>query len=179
MLLVGSPEQGYLEAASRGRNLGTKAWTVVFHAPVDFEDRITQLEKEVKHLKADANTDAVYLGKPEVMDLASQVLLFAATEQPCIPSQASCFTDMHRKSKPALSSFVNDLGYMSPSSFASLADEFSTSRSRTLHFASWDSLADAEANCLKFITRHPDLRNECRKECVVLDSFHLIKQHFI
>ena len=32
---------------------------------------------------------------------------------------------------------------------------------------------------LEFVSRHPDLRNECRRECIVLDSFHLIRQHFI
>ncbi len=178
VLLLASPEQAFFGAAPPGCSLGTRDWTVVFHDPVVSEDRIARLEEEVRDFKASASKDAVYLGKPEVVNLASQVLLFAVGEQPRPSSNASYFTNLSKQNDPSLSSFANDLGIMSASSFANLADGIITRRNNTLHYADWDSLEAAVGKCLKFVSRHSALRTECRRECVVLDSFHLIRQHF-
>jgi len=121
---------------------------------------------------------AVHLGKPKVVNLASQILLFAVQEQPSPPSNACYFTHLSKRNDPSLSSFANDLGIMSASSFAHVADEIITRRNTTLHYADWDSLEAAVDQCLAFVSRHSALRTECRKECVVLDSFRLIRQHF-
>ena len=181
VFLVPSPEQAFFGAAPPGCSLDTRDWTVVSHDPVVSEDRIVRLEEEFRDFKAGAGKDAVYLGKPEVVNLASQVLLFAVGEQPCASSNASYFTNLSKQNDTSLSSFATDLGIMSASSFARLADEVITRRARrnkTLHYADWDSLEAAVAKHLEFVSRHPALRSECRKECVVLDSFHLIKQNF-
>ena len=120
----------------------------------------------------------MFLGTPEVLNVASQVLLFAAREQPRPARDASYFHNMCSRSDPALLGFVNDLGIMPASSFANLADGVITRRNQTLHFTDWDSLKDAVTKCSEFVSRHPDLKNECRRECIVLDSFHLIRRHF-
>ena len=53
-----------------------------------------------------------------------------------------------------------------------------TDSNSALHFASWGGLADTVKMHLDFVARHADMRSECRKECVVLGSFHLINRHF-
>lgn len=182
VLLVASHERSFFGPAPPGCQLGRREWTVVYDDPVVSEDRIGKLEREFKEFKAAASKDAVYLGKPEVINLASQVLLFAVGEQARPPSTASYFTNRCNRSDPALLGFVNDWGVMQarpfPRPFASLADGVITPRNQTLHFADWDSVEVAVTKCLEFVSRHPDLRNECRRECIVLDSFHLIRQHF-
>ncbi len=178
VLLVASHEQSYFGPAPPGCQLGRREWTVVFDDPAVSEDRISKLERDFTKFKADASKDAVYLGKPAVINLASQVLLFAVGEQPRPASTASYFTNRCNRSDPALMGFVNDLGIMEARSFANLADGVITRRNQTLHFADWNSVEDAVTKCVEFVSRHPDLRIECRRECIVLDSFHLIRQHF-
>lgn len=70
----------------------------------------------------------MYLGKPELVNEASQVLLFAAREQPRPPRNASYVNNMCSRSDAALLGFVNDLGIMPASSFANLADGIITRR---------------------------------------------------
>lgn len=158
-----SHEHSFFGAVPPGCQLGNREWTVVYHDPVVSEDRISKLETEFRDFKAGAIKDAVYLGKPEVVNMASQVLLFAAREQPCPARDAFYFNNMCSRSDPALLGFVNDWGIMPASSFAILADGVITRRNQTLHFASWDSLQDAVTKCLEFVSRHSDLRIECRK----------------
>ena len=174
--MVASHERSFFGAAPEGCQLGNREWTVVYRDPVD---RISKLERDFSEFKAGARKDAVYLGKPEVVNLASQVLLFAAREQPRPASAASYFTNRCNRSDPVLLGFVDDLGIMEARSFANLADGVITRRNQTLHFADWDSLEDAVSKCLEFVSTHLDLRNECRRECIVLDSFRLIRQHFV
>ena len=111
------------------------------------------------------------------MNLASQVLLFAVGQQPCPQSSASYLSGLSSR-RTHLSKFATDLRLMSASSFANLADAVITDCNKTLHYADWDSLEDAVEKCLEFVSRQPDLRKECRRECIVLDSFDLIRQHF-
>lgn len=79
-----SHEHSFFGAVPPGCQLGNREWTVVYHDPVVSEDRVSKLEREFRDFKAGAIKDAVYLGKPEVVNMASQVLLFAAREQPCM-----------------------------------------------------------------------------------------------
>lgn len=151
---------------------------MVFHDPLVSENRIARLEEEFRDFKAGAGNNAVYLGKPQVVNLASQVLLFAVGQQPRPPCNASYFTNLSKQNDPSLSSFATDLGIMSASSFAHLADGVISHRNNTLQYADWDSLEAAVDKCLEFVSRHSALRSERRRECVVLDSFHLIRQHF-
>ena len=112
------------------------------------------------------------------MNLASQVLLFAVGQQPRPQSSASYFSSLSKQKDSPLSKFATDLGLMSASSFANLADTVITDRNKTLRYADWGSLEDSVEKCLEFVFRHPDLKKECRRECIVLDSFQLIRQHF-
>ncbi|KAL0027692.1 hypothetical protein WJX79_009253 [Trebouxia sp. C0005] len=62
--------------------------------------------------------------------------------------------------------------FVSENRIARLEEEFRDFK------ADWDSLEAAVDKCLEFVSRHSALRSERRRECVVLDSFHLIRQHF-
>lgn len=184
-----------------GHRLGTKAVTAIYHDDSQLAKQMTKMQMELLDVKknlvdvtndlADVKTtqkaDALIFGVPFLMNTAAQILLMAYGSQPKLTSSgdplpsATYFSNFSKQKDPQslkdVLTAVNSTATF-PTTEQALATSFDNiidRRNGTLHFANRHDLEqNAVTRAKGLLTRHPELRQTCRVESLVIDLFETI-----
>jgi hypothetical protein len=146
--------------------VGNKDWRTVWEGEgQDIDARFAALEGRVAMLEQDLIRT---VGRPQVHNVAGQLLAWVLKNQPRTPRNSTSFSAMAAAGYRLLSSACPP--NLSVQRFAELADQVSDQRNASIHYPTWPALRQAVTEMLDLAARHPDLQILCEPEFVVLDN---------
>lgn len=184
--LVFTAERRYdaTQPISADAQVGRKDWTVLSESTLDVDQRLKAVEQKMDEMQASHNQETAELkasvsalkaalGPAHIRNLAAQVLL-SIIEPLHLPDSNRRFRTLEEEGYRPLLDVAEQLE-LKPSVFALRADVVITRRNETIHRS---ILSDELARTRNLLDAHPELRQQYKHECQILDNYELLQATF-
>lgn len=180
-------EQSYAaDSIPDGLQVGKREWTATSSHAAGLGQQVHNLSQQVQALQQAVSigqqtqeADALVFGAQFVSNVAAQALLFACESQPRDDPPNRRFRRMAKAGSERLTAYLAAWPFRpSMDDFGEAADAVINRRNSFLHYSSLHNLEEDASAALQLLARHPSLRNKCKQESSVLDTFQELKAAF-
>lgn len=178
-------ERSYHTSVPAGLSVGCKDWTVSCIDKTTIEQRLTKLEekfdrelRDVNKKLQDLTEDSILWAELFLRNVAGEALLWAFGDQPNYQGDSRRCETLANKNDSKLAAYAAVLPLSpDPAKLGPSLDDV-ISRRHTLHFGTTQGLEEGVQQVVGLLTRHPDLRKQCKNEVMVIDSFADLRSIF-
>lgn len=162
--------------------LGVQEWSLVCNNSDGLAHEVARLSSRVKTLEdslVSHEQDILVFGANLVRNVAAQVLLFATQDQPRTDPPTRRFQRLSEQGSSQLAQYVQSCPVPpDKNSFVQAADAVINRRNTSVHYSDLNALEQAVTEASALIGRHQGLRQLCKQEAFILDTFQELKAAF-